>query len=145
MARKLKAKAAKRERLVETSLYAPVKAFLENQGYAVKGEIGRCDIVARRGEEPPLIVELKTAFNLELLLQGVHRLSLADTVYVAVPNPRGASPVFDRRLRQLLRRVGLGLLLVHPPTARGQTVEAILDPVPYRPRRNKRRAGTAAG
>jgi hypothetical protein len=145
MARRSKGKAAKRERLVETSLYAPVKAFLENQGYAVKGEIGRCDIVARRGEEPPLIVELKTAFNLELLLQGVHRLSLADTVYIAVPNPRGASPVFDRRLRQLLRRVGLGLLLVHPATARGQTVEAVLDPVPYRPRQNRRRAGRLLG
>ena len=145
MARKLKAKAAKRERPVETSLYAPVKAFLEGQGYTVKGEIGRCDVVARRGDEPPVIVELKTGFNLELLLQGVHRLSLADTVYLAVPSPRGASPLFDRRLRQLLRRLGLGLLLVHPPSPRGQTVEAILDPLPYRPRQNKRRAGRLLG
>lgn len=145
MARRRKAKTGKRERLTETSLYPPVKAFLERQGYTVKGEIGRCDVVARRGDEPPVIVELKTGFNLELLLQGVHRLSLADTVYLAVPSPRGASPVFDRRLRQLLRRLGLGLLLVHPATARGQTVEAILDPLPYRPRQNKRRAGRLLG
>lgn len=145
MARKRKAKAAKRERPVETSLYPPVKAFLEGQGYTVKGEIGRCDVVARRGDEPPVIVELKTGFNLELLLQGVHRLSLADTVYLAVPSPRGASPLFDRRLRQLLRRIGLGLLLVHPPSPRGQTVEAILDPLPYRPRQNKRRVGRLLG
>jgi hypothetical protein len=145
MARKRKARTAKRERLVETSLYAPVKAFLEGQGYAVKGEVGRCDIVARRSDEPPVIVELKTGFSLELLMQGVHRLSLAETVYLAVPGPRGASPLFDRRLRQLLRRLGLGLLLVHPATARGQTVEAVLDPVPYQPRRNKRRAGRLLG
>lgn len=145
MARKRKTKAAKRERLIETSLYAPVKAFLEGQGYTVKGEIGRCDVVARRGDEPPVIVELKTGFSLELLMQGVHRLSLADTVYLAVPSPRGNSPLFDRRLHKLLRRLGLGLLVVHPATARGQTVEAILDPLPYRPRRNKRRAGRLLG
>jgi hypothetical protein len=147
MARKIKAnaKAAARERMTETSLYAPIKAFLEGQGYVVKGEIGHCDVVARRGDEAPVIVELKTAVNLELLLQGVQRLSLTDRVYLAVPSPRGASPLFDRRLHKLLRRLGLGLLIVHPPTARGRTVEAVLDPVPYRPRRNTRRAGRLLG
>ena len=97
MARKAKPKAS--ERRAETSLYAPVKAFLEGQGYTVKGEIRTCDVVARRGDEPPVIVELKTGLTLELLLQGVQRLSLADTVYLAVPAPRGLSPVFDRRMQ----------------------------------------------
>jgi hypothetical protein len=145
MAQLLKTKAMKPARLAETSLYAPVKAFLEGQGYTVKGEVGRCDVVARRGDEPIVIVELKTTLNLELLLQGVERLSLADTVYLAVPSPRGTSPLFDRRLHKLLRRLGLGLLLVHPPDGRGQVVEAILDPLPYLPRRNKRRAGRLLG
>src|SRR5438046_1834106 len=98
-------------RVPETTLYPPVKSFLEKQGYTVKGEVTRCDIVARRGAEPVVVVELKTALNLELLLQGVERLSIADAVYLAVPAPRGASPVFDRRLHKLLRRLGLGLLL----------------------------------
>jgi hypothetical protein len=140
-----KAKAKSPERLAETSLYAPVKRFLEGQGYTVKGEIGRCDVVARRGDEPPLVVELKTGLNLELLLQGVQRLSLTDTVYLAVPSPSGASPVFDKRLHKLLRRLGLGLLLVHPATARGQVVEPVLDPGPYQPRLNKKRAGRLLG
>jgi hypothetical protein len=118
----------------ETALYPPVKAFLEGQGYTVKGEIGRCDVVAKRGDEPALVVELKTSLNLELLLQGVERLSVADAVYLAVPAPRTASPVFDRRMHKLLRRLGLGLLLVH-----AKTVEAVLDPAPYQPRKNKRR------
>ena len=48
----------------ETSLYAPVKAFLEAQGYQVKAEVRHCDVVARRGDEPPVIVELKTAREL---------------------------------------------------------------------------------
>ncbi|MBM3539776.1 MAG: hypothetical protein FJX55_18355 [Alphaproteobacteria bacterium] len=143
MAKKSKAKPAGRR--AETSLYAPVKAFLEGQGYTVKGEIGSCDVVARRRDETPVIVELKTGLTLELLLQGVQRLSLADTVYLAVPAPRGTSPVFDRRMHKLLRRVGLGLLLVHEAGARGRTVEVALDPLPYTPRINKRKAGRLLG
>ena len=41
----------------EEDLYPPVKAYLESQGYEVKAEIGACDVMARRGEEPPVIVE----------------------------------------------------------------------------------------
>lgn len=135
----------KQARPLETGLYAPVKAFLESQGYVVKGEIGRCDVVAIRGEESPVIVELKLAMNLDLLLQGIERLAVTDTVYVAVPNPRGASPLFDRRMTKLLRRVGLGLLLVHASSAKSSRVEVILDPLPYRPRRNNRRIGRLLG
>ncbi len=49
---------------VESDLYAPVKALLEGQGYVVKGEVRGCDVVAVRGEEPPVIVELKRVFGL---------------------------------------------------------------------------------
>jgi hypothetical protein len=129
-------KTAGRARPVETSLYAPVKAFLEGQGYEVKGEVGSCDVVAVRADAL-VIVELKTRLTLDLLLQGVERLAATDTVYIAVPSPRGAS--VDRRLRKLLRRLGLGLLLVDPARARGR-VDVVLDPLPYRPRPNKRRA-----
>ena len=41
----------------EAALYAPVKEFLERQGYEVKGEVKGCDVVARRGDEPPIIVD----------------------------------------------------------------------------------------
>ena len=34
----------------ETSLYAPVKRFLERLGFEVKGEICGCDLVALRGD-----------------------------------------------------------------------------------------------
>ena len=132
-------KGQKAGRIVETDLYIPVKAFLEKQGYTVKAEIGRCDVVAKRGEEPPIVVELKNVLNLSLLLQGVDRLSVSDTVYLAVPNAGAA--LADRRVHKLLRRIGLGLLVVYPPNRRGQLVEALLDPLPYAPRKNKRRAG----
>ena len=55
----------------ETDLAAPVAAFLAGQGYEVKSEVGSCDLVAMRGGEPPVLVELKSRFSLDLLLQGV--------------------------------------------------------------------------
>jgi hypothetical protein len=61
------------ELLLETSLYLPVKRFLEGRGFIVKGEVGGCDLVALGGDDSSLVVigELKLAFNLELILQAV--------------------------------------------------------------------------
>ncbi len=122
----------------EEDLYEPVKAFLEGQGYAVKAEVRGCDLVARRGEEPPVIVELKKSFNLPLLLQGVDRLVMSEQVYLAFAAP--ARPAAWRRDRKpvlkLCRRLGLGLLMVHPDRA---LVEPLLDPLPYRPRPSRKR------
>ena len=84
----------------ETSLYAPVKTLLEGQGYTVKGEINGCDVVAVRGDEPPVVVELKKTFGLGLVLQGIDRLAMTDAVYVAV----GTWPTRQRETRRLCRR-----------------------------------------
>jgi hypothetical protein len=54
--------------LREAALYMPVKEFLERRGYEVKGEVRGCDLVARRGDEPMVVVELKLRFNLGLVL-----------------------------------------------------------------------------
>ena len=122
----------------EADLYPAVKAFLEREGYDVKAEVRGCDVVAIRGDDPPVIVELKLTFGLALLLQGVDRLALTDRVYLAVGRPRGRrarrGSVRRRDVRDLCRRLGLGLMTVEP--ARGAAgVEVIVDPVPYRPRR----------
>jgi hypothetical protein len=127
---------------LEAALYSPVKQFLERQGYEVKGEVRGCDLVARRGDEPPVIVELKLRFNLPLVLQGIDRLALTERVYVAVPRPerraRGGPLAPERpEIRKLCRRLGLGLMLVG--LAR-KTVEILEEPVPYRPRLAKSRA-----
>jgi hypothetical protein len=132
---------AARARPREATLYAPVKEFLEGLGYQVKGEVTRCDLVARRGDEPPLIVELKLRFNLALVLQGIDRLALTERVYLAVPRPpsprrrsHGRAPD-SPGVRKLCRRLGLGLILVG-----ARSVEVIEEPLPYRPRPAKARA-----
>lgn len=121
---------------LESDLYAPVKALLEGQGYVVKGEVRGCDVVAVRGGEPPVIVELKRAFGLALVLQGVDRLAVSDRVYLAV----GQWPKQMKNVRRLCRRLGLGLMVVAAERA-----DIVLDPVPYRPRLDKRKTGRLLG
>lgn len=121
----------------EADMYPALKAFLEAQGYEVKAEIGACDILALRGDEPPVVVEMKLTFSLALVMQGVARQALVDDVYLAVPvsGERGWKLRY-RDIVDLCRRLGLGLLAV-----RGDEVEPHLDPAPYAPRRNARRLG----
>lgn len=113
--------------MAETDLYLPIKRFLEAQGYAVKGEVTDCDVVAVRGNEAPVIVELKTTFSLQLVLQGVDRQAMTDAVYLAFrpPQRRQRSDIVN-----LCKRLGLGVLLVTGPL-----VEPLTDPAPYRPRK----------
>ncbi|RED52196.1 hypothetical protein DFP90_102214 [Aestuariispira insulae] len=121
----------------EQDLYPPVKAFLEAQGYAVKGEVGACDVMAVRDGEPPVVVELKLRFNLDVILQAVDRLNIADNVYIAVPKPKGPAWKKNRkRILKLCRMLGLGLIMV-----RADGAEAVLDPGPYQPRINPKKNG----
>lgn len=98
---------------METSLYQPVKDFLEAAGYSVKGEIGGCDLVGIIEGEPPLLVvcELKMSFNLELILQAVDRATVADEIWIAARvSARGRGREADARFRNLCRRLGIGML-----------------------------------
>ncbi|MEM9570821.1 MAG: DUF2161 family putative PD-(D/E)XK-type phosphodiesterase [Pseudomonadota bacterium] len=118
----------------ETDLYAPIKQFLQAQGYVVKGEIGAVDVVACRGDEPPVLVELKTSFSLSLFHQAIDRLAVSDSVYIAAPHKPGK--VFARSLKRniaLCRRLGIGLLTVR---LKDGFVFPHADPGPYAPRRS---------
>lgn len=126
--------------MLESDLYPPLKTYLEAQGYEVKAEIGDCDLLARRGDEPPVVVELKLTFSLALVMQGVARQALFDHVYLAVPV--SSEKGWKRRYKDIIRlcrRLGLGLLAVRTDQRPG--VEAHLDPGPYSPRKRATAAG----
>jgi len=123
---------------LESSLYLPVKRFLEKLGYEVKGEVCGCDLVAVGEGEPPVVVigELKLAFTLDLVLQAIDRTAACDEVWLAVrASRRGRGRERDPRVRKLCRFLGLGLISV---SASGR-VEVLVEPVPWRPRRDARR------
>ena len=123
----------------ETELYAPIKAYLEGQGYDVKAEVKDCDLVAIRSAEDPVIVELKLSLSIALMMQGIDRQTMTDAVYVAVPAGKGkrwAPQVKDAV--KLCRRLGLGLISVRFDAAT-PSVLVHCDAGPYRPRKVKAR------
>ncbi len=123
---------------MESSLYLPVKRFLEKLGFEVKGEVCGCDLVALDGGSPQAVVigELKLTFTLDLVLQAVDRTAACDEVWLAVrASRRGRGREGDPRVKKLCRYLGFGLLAVF---ASGK-VEVIVEPVPWRPRRDGKR------
>lgn len=122
----------------ESDLYLPLKRFLESQNYEVKGEVGDCDALAVRGEEAPVVVELKLSLNLNVVLQAVERLSLTPKVYIGIPEQ---CKILNRRRKhiiKLLRMLGLGLVVIDPDRETG-SVNVLLDPGEYKPRKSKHR------
>jgi hypothetical protein len=122
----------------ESDLYLPLKRFLESQNYEVKGEVQDCDVLAVRGEEVPVVVELKLSLNLNVVLQAVERLSLTPKVYIGIPRRCGILKRRRRQIIKLLRMLGLGLVAVDPDLETG-SVDVLLDPGEYRPRKSKQR------
>lgn len=124
--------------MLETSLYSPVKRFLEGLGFVVKGEIGGCDVVALSDDAPPIVVvcELKLQFSMELVLQCVERAAACDEVWLAAcVSKRGKGREADPRFRALCRRLGFGLLGING----NGDVEVLLSPTALAPRRDPRR------
>ena len=127
--------------LKETDLYAPIKAFLQEQGYTVRSEVKHCDIVAKKDSEL-IVIEMKLQFSVDLLIQATKRQQLTNGVYIAIPRPgemgrRSRWPGIKRILRQL----EIGLILVSPGESSSR-VEIVFHPLPYRrvKRKKARRA-----
>ena len=123
---------------METSLYLPVKKFLEKLGFEAKGEVCGCDIVAvhKDGDKALVIAELKLTFTLELVLQAVERTAVCDEVWLAVRASRlGRGRERDARVKKLCRLLGFGLLSV---SASGR-VDVMVEPGPWQPRPNAKR------
>lgn len=98
--------------MLERELYAPVRALLEERGYAVQAEVAGCDAIGLRGQEC-CAVELKLRLNLDVIVQAVSRQRFADAVYVAIPTPGRA--YYTARFRdvcRVLRRLDVGLIAV---------------------------------
>lgn len=123
---------------MEADLYPPVKQFLEGMGFEVKGEIRSCDVVAISQDVTELVVigELKRSFTLELVLQAVERTAVCDEVWLAVEASKtGRGREGDARVKKLCHFLGFGLLTV----AASGRVDVIVEPGPWKPRRNNKR------
>ena len=121
----------------EADLYPPIKSLLEGQGYVVKSEVGAADVVAIRGGEPPVVVELKLALSLTLFHQAVARQAVTDDVYIAVAHRPGKRFAKSLKLSVgLARRLGLGVMTVRLSDG---LVNVHCDPGPFTPRKVPKR------
>ncbi|MBE0700964.1 MAG: hypothetical protein IH571_04690 [Acholeplasmataceae bacterium] len=112
--------------MLETELFAPIKSYLESQGYVVKGEVKSIDVFAMKGETS-IAVELKTTISLKLIYQAIDRQKIADAVYIAFPKTavkRHQSSF--RSLVLLCKRLTLGMMSVDKTK-----VEILLEAKPY--------------
>ena len=128
----------------EVDLYPPLKHFLTQQGYEVKGEVQHCDVVAVRGDERVVVVELKLSINLTGVLQAVDRLQITDTVYIGVPKGIVVLKKRRKQIVKLLRMLGLGLVVIDPTSAPGN-VDVVCEPGGYKPRQVKQRTHRLLG
>jgi len=127
--------------LRESDLYPPLRACLETLGYTVRAEVNGCDVAAIKGDDL-VVIELKRALNVSLLVQAVERQRATDSVYIAIPRPKGGAWTRQwRGVKRLLRRLEVGLIFV-APRSRVRRVEIVLHPEPSakRKRANVRRA-----
>jgi len=116
----------------ESSLYPLVRGFLEKQGFVVHAEAKNCDVVGVKDGDL-VVVELKVALSLELLAQGLERMKVSETVYVAVPAPKAAAQVTRfKSFFPILRKLELGLLSVD---VGNDLVTVLVQPQPYQRRR----------
>ncbi len=91
----------------EKELYQPLKNYLTEQGYVVKGEVRSCDLVAER-DGCYLTIELKLSFNLKLVFQAVERQEICPNVMLAIPDY-----AFKPRQRQIItlaKKLGMGII-----------------------------------
>lgn len=93
----------------EADLYLPIKKYFLSQGYEVYGEVKDIDMVLKK-DENIFGIELKTTFNLKLILQAVERQKYMNAVYVAIKKP-----TYNKRYKEmvhLLKRLEIGLITV---------------------------------
>lgn len=128
---------AKLSELKEEDLYYYLETYFESQGYKVQGEVCGCDLVALRDDDL-IIVELKKAFNVKLLYQGVRRLAATKKVYIAFFKPQARQKMsFWTMVKSLARRLQLGVIVVEPGTqvkdknSDNSLIKVLVEPSPF--------------
>ncbi len=110
---------------MERDLFRPIKEYFEAQGFEGDGEVGDIDLYMEK-DGSSLAVELKVTLDFRSVQQAALRQKIVDTVFIGIFRPRD---LFSRAFKDklyLLKRLGIGLIVVSPKT---RTVEIVSEPV----------------
>ena len=110
---------------MEKDLFSPIKKYFESFGYVGDGEVNDIDLYMEKGDEC-VAIELKQTLDFKAVQQAALRQKLIDTVYIGIFRPKDMRSSAFRDKLYLLKRLGIGLIVVSP---RAKTVEIVSEPV----------------
>lgn len=93
----------------EADMFAPLKGFFEEQGFAVKGEIKGLDMALER-DGALWGVEMKKSFNMTLIYQTLKRQRSVSAMFVAIPREAFMRNRGD--VLHILEKLSIGLVTV---------------------------------
>ncbi len=110
---------------MERDLFLPIKEYFEGYGYTCDGEVNDIDLYMEKDEDC-VAVELKQTLDFKSVQQAALRQKLVDTVYIGTFRPKDMRSSAFRDKLYLLKRLGIGLIVVSPRTKR---VEIVSEPI----------------
>lgn len=110
---------------MEKDLFLPIKKYFEAYGYLCDGEVNDIDLYMEKDEES-VAVELKQQLDFRAIQQAALRQKITDYVYIGIFKPKNLFSKSFRDKQYLLKRLGIGLLVVSPKT---KNVEIVSEPV----------------
>lgn len=110
---------------MEKDLFKPIKEYFEEMGYVCDGEVGDIDLYMEKGEES-VAVELKVTLDFKAVQQAALRQKITDHVFIGIFKPKDMNSHSFRDKLYLLKRLGIGLLVV---SKRSKSVELVNKPV----------------
>ena len=108
---------------MEKDLFGPIRAWFEERGYACDGEVGGIDLYMEK-DGVHAAVELKTTLDFRSVQQAALRQKVTDLVFIGIPRPRDLYTRAFRDKLYLLKRLGIGLIVVSPRTGEAEIVNA---------------------
>lgn len=100
---------------MEKDLFGPIKEYFEGFGYVCDGEVEDIDLYMEKDGES-VAVELKQTLDFKAVQQAALRQKVADTVFIGIFRPRDMHSGSFRDKLYLLKRLGIGLIVVSKTT-----------------------------
>lgn len=110
---------------MERDLFGPIKEYFEAFGYICDGEVKDIDLYMEK-DGSSVAVELKQSLDFKAVQQAALRQKITDFVYIGIFKPRDLFSRAGKDKLYLLKRLGIGLIVVSKKT---KSVEIVSEPV----------------
>ena len=109
---------------MEKDLFKPIKKYFEEQGFECDGEVDGIDLYMEKDGQA-VAVELKVSLDFKVVMQAALRQKLVPYVYIGTFAVRNTRSALFRDKLYLLKRLGIGLILVTKST---KAISVLCDP-----------------